>query len=165
MEFKETGMGLFGWFDEDIAIFGGTRCNRLHPAGHLWCQFSVLDIAHRQATGKDRIVGRMELLIEYPIDEDAPLLIRKLLNFEIDKGLRRNPRKCQSGEGLGRRAIEALARAATDDIEVLDIKPAAKGFWSKMGVEMYPVQKRVNGILKPAPTLAASPATAPSHRP
>ncbi|MCV9964190.1 hypothetical protein OIU34_20100 [Pararhizobium sp. BT-229] len=165
MEFKETGMGLFGWFDEDIAIFGGTRSNRVHPAGHLWCQFSVLDIAHRRATGEDRIVGRMELLIEYPIDESAPLLIRKLLNFDISKELRRNPRKGQSGEGLGRRAIEALARAATDDIDILDIKPGAKGFWAKMGVEMYPEQKRVNGILKPIPKLATTPATSPSHRP
>lgn len=37
MQFEETGLGLFGWHDDDIAIFGGTRTNRAHPAGHLWC--------------------------------------------------------------------------------------------------------------------------------
>ncbi|MCS4088441.1 hypothetical protein [Rhizobium sp. BK176] len=153
MQFQESGLGLFGWYDNDMAIFGGKRSNRVHPAGHLWCKFVVYDMVHRHSTGNDRAVGSMELLIEYPIDETAPLLIRKLLNFEIDKDLRRNPRKGQPGEGLGRRAIEALSRSITDEIEILDIKPSARGFWEKMGVEMHREQKRVNGTLKPALTL------------
>jgi hypothetical protein len=95
----------------------------------------------------------MELLIEYPIDETAPLVIRKLLNFEISKELRRNLRTGQPGEGFGRRAIEALARSIPEEIEILDIKAAARGFWANMGVKMYQEQRRVNGKLKPAITL------------
>ncbi|MCZ7862526.1 hypothetical protein O9X98_14220 [Agrobacterium salinitolerans] len=153
MQFKETGMGLFGWHDEDIGIFGGIRMSRLHPPGHLWCEFYVFDMAFRREHGSDRQVGKMELLVEFPKDESEPPIVRKLLNFEIDKTLRRNPRKGQPGEGLGRRAIEALARTIPDDIEILDIKPGAKAFWKKMGVETFPAQKRTNGTLKPAAAL------------
>lgn len=116
-------------------------------------------MVHRHTTGSDRAVGSMELLIEYPTDETAPLVIRKLLNFQIDKNLRRNPRKGQPGEGLGRRAIEALSRSITDEIEILDIKPGARGFWERMGVEMHAEQKRVNGRLKPTATLEHKAAT------
>ena len=160
MQYKENAMGLFGWHDEDIGIFGGVRMNRMHPPGHLWCEFYVFDMASRREQGADRQVGKMELLVEFPKDEHDPPIVRKLLNFEIDKTLRRNPRKGQPGEGLGRRAIEALARAIPDDIEILDIKAGAKGFWKKMGVETFPVQKRTNGTLKSAATLTPAPATA-----
>ncbi|MDW9481787.1 hypothetical protein GOB57_24365 [Sinorhizobium meliloti] len=150
MQYKQTGMGLFGWHDEDIGIFGGIRMNRVHPPGHLWCEFYVFDMAFRREHGADRLVGKMELLVEFPQDERDPPVVRKLLNFEIDKALRRSSRKGQPGEGLGRRAIEALARAIPEDIEILDIRPGAKGFWKKIGVETFPVQKRTNGSLKSA---------------
>jgi hypothetical protein len=157
MQFQESGLGLFGWYDNDIAIFGGKISNRAHPAGHLWCKFVVYDMAHRHSTGGDRAVGSMELLIEYPVDETAPLLIRKLQHFEIDKDLRHNPRNGHPGEGLGRRSIEALCRSISDDIEILDIDPSARGFWEKMGVEICGEQKSLSATLKPALTLEREP--------
>lgn len=150
MKYKEVGMGFFGWFDTDIGIFGGQRTNRFHPPGHTWMDFLVYDTAHKARTGADREIGRMELLVQHAKDESEQPVIKKLVNFEIDKALRRNTRKGQPGEGLGRRAIEALSRTIQAEIEILDIKPSAKGFWKKMGVNPTPNRNKIDGVLRPA---------------
>lgn len=125
--FDNLGFGMFGWGDEDIGIFGGIRSGSYQTAGQFRCRFSVYDTAHRKATGEDMEIGTMELIVSEPEDEDEPRQILELVKLEIDKSLR--------GMGYGRRTVEALMRAAVDDVRISDIKKTKVGFWEAVGLE------------------------------
>lgn len=125
--FDNLGFGMFGWGDEDIGIFGGIRSGSYQTAGQFRCRFSVYDTAHRKATGEDLEIGTMELIVTTPEDESAPCEILELVSLEIDKALR--------GMGYGRRTVDALMRAAVDDIRISDIKKNKVGFWEAVGLE------------------------------
>lgn len=148
MRFYEMPLGMFGWGDNDIGVFGGTRSDGFHPKDHLWCDFFIYDTAHKMETGEDRKVGYMKLLIKFNNTAFYEPEIKKLLKMEIDESLRRDPRKKQAGQGLGRRAIAGLQRMITEDIEILDIQPKAKGFWQKVGVEPVSKERKIDGVLK-----------------
>jgi GNAT superfamily N-acetyltransferase len=87
----------------------------------------VYDTAHRKATGEDMEIGTMELIVSQPDGESEPCEILELVRLEIDKPLR--------GMGYGRRAVEALMRAATDDVRISDIRKTKVGFWEAVGLE------------------------------
>jgi hypothetical protein len=145
MKFHEGQMGFFGWIGDDITIYGGMRADGFHPPGHLWCHFLSYDQKHRQQTGEDKPVGKLKLLVKF--HENDPPEIVKLLELNIDDDLRRNPRKKQSGQGYGRRTIAALQEVIKGDIEIKDIKPSAKGFWKKVGVDIVERPRQIDGIL------------------
>jgi GNAT superfamily N-acetyltransferase len=125
--FDNLGFGMFGWGDEDIGIFGGIRSGGFQRAGQFRCRFTVYDTAHRKATGEDMEIGTMELIVSQPDGESEPCEILELVRLEIDKPLR--------GMGYGRRAVEALMRAATDDVRISDIRKTKVGFWEAVGLE------------------------------
>lgn len=125
--FDNLGFGMFGWGDEDIGIFGGIRSGGFQVAGQFRCRFTVYDTAHRMATGEDMEIGTMELIVSEPEDESESQEILELVNLEIDKSLR--------GMGYGRRTVEALMRAASDDVRISDIKKTKMGFWKAVGLE------------------------------
>jgi GNAT superfamily N-acetyltransferase len=125
--FDNLGFGMFGWGDEDIGIFGGFRSGSYQTMGQFRCRFTVYDTAHRKATGEDMEIGTMELIVSEPEDEGEPREILELVKLEINKSLR--------GMGYGRRTVEALMRAAVDDVRISDIKKTKVGFWEAVGLE------------------------------
>lgn len=125
--FDNLGFGMFGWGDEDIGIFGGIRSGSYQTAGQFRCRFTVYDTAHRKATGEDMEIGTMELIVSEPEDEDELREILELIKLDIHKPLR--------GMGYGRRTVEALMRAAVDDVRISDIKKTKVGFWEAVGLE------------------------------
>ncbi len=134
--FDNLGFGMFGWGDEDIGIFGGIRSGGFQVAGQFRCRFTVYDTAHRMATGEDMEIGTMELIVSEPEDESESPEILELVNLEIDKSLR--------GMGYGRRTVEALMRAAGDDVRISDIKKTKMGFWKAVGLEDLSTRSGVN---------------------
>jgi hypothetical protein len=127
MKYYDLSLGLFGWADNDIGIFGGTRADGFHPAGHLRANFLIYDTKHKMETGDDLQVGRCCLLIKLAEEENTPPSIVELHNFEIKEEFR--------GMHYGKRAVEALQRALVQDIDVVSIKKSKIGFWKKAGVE------------------------------
>ncbi len=86
----------------------------------------------------------MELIVSQPDDESEPCEILELVRLEIDKSLR--------GMGYGRRAVEALMRAATDDVRISDIRKTKVGFWEAVGLGASPRRGGVNLRLYPQGT-------------
>jgi GNAT superfamily N-acetyltransferase len=125
--YADIGFGQFGWADGDIGIFGGQRSGGFQKAGQHRGRFFLYDTAHKKAEGTDKMVGSVELIVRVPNDENDPYEIIELVNLEIAKDCRK--------QGYGRRAVEAIMRAAPDDILVADIKKTKLRFWTKVGVE------------------------------
>lgn len=151
--FGDLGFGMFGWGDEDIGIFGGIRSGGYQVAGQFRCRFTVYDTAHRVATGRDMEIGTMELIVTEPEDENDPREILELVSLEIDKSLR--------GMGYGRRAVDALMRAASDDVRISDIRKTKIGFWEAVGLEAASTSGgRISGYVRKGHEASASMAPA-----
>ncbi len=147
MKFHENPMGLFGWIGDDVTIYGGMQADGYHPKGHLWAHFIAFDARHRAESGTDRQIGKLKLLIKF--HEEADPEVVQLLELEIERDLRRNTRTKQAGQGFGRRTVEALKDIINSDIEIKDIKPSAKGFWQKVGVDIVSRPRQIDGVLHP----------------
>lgn len=146
--FDNLGFGMFGWGDEDIGIFGGFRSGNYQTAGQFRCRFTVYDTAHRKATGEDMEIGTMELVVSEPDDEGEPREILELVKLDIHKSLR--------GMGYGRRTVEALMRAAVDDIRISDIKKTKVGFWEAVGLEGLTARGgKTHGYIRKEPDASA----------
>jgi len=139
--YGDLGFGMFGWADHDIGIFGGVRSGAYQVAGQFRCRFTLYDTAHKKATGEDLQIGKLELIVSEPEREGEPREIMELINLEIDKPVR--------GRGYGRRVVEAVMRAAEDDIKVCSIKKTKLPFWKKMGVEELTTKSgQLNGTIR-----------------
>lgn len=127
MKFKEFPMGLYGWYDNNIGIFGGTRSDGFHPAGHMGSDFIAYDTAHKLQTGEDKEIAKLKFMIKFGENDGDEPSITKWIRIEVPKNLRK--------QGYGKRIVDAVKRIAPGDVEICDIKASAKGFWKKMGVE------------------------------
>jgi len=146
MQFKEYGFGLYGWQDKDIIIAGGMRDHGYHPPGQMRATFVAYDAAKAIKEGKQQPdeIGNLTLVVNLGDGNDVLPSIDKLIKIEIKKELRR--------QGLGRRVVEAVMRAAPRDVEICDIKRNAKGFWIKMGAEGFRASgKNINAVMAKSP--------------
>lgn len=125
--YGDLGFGMFGWADTDIGIFGGQRSGGFQKRGQYRCSFSIYDTAVKVETGADKIVGKLELIVTEPENDSDPYEIMELVNLEIAREHRE--------QGYGRRAVEAVMRAAPDAVRVCDIKKTKLKFWTKLGLE------------------------------
>ena len=125
--FGDLGFGMFGWADDDIGIFGGMRSGGYQKAGQFRCTFTLYDTDFKSRSGEDKVVGKLEIIVRLPDDDEGQNQIIELVNLEIDKSLR--------GQGYGRRVVDAVMRAADEDILICDIKKTKMPFWRKMGLE------------------------------
>lgn len=149
--FDNLGFGMFGWGDEDIGIFGGIRSGGYQVSGQFRCRFTLYDTAHRMATGEDMEIGMMELIVSEPESDEDQREILELVKLEIAKPLR--------GCGYGRRAVEALMRAATDNVLISDIKKTKVGFWEAVGLEQMSTKGGdISGIIRNVSHMSMAPA-------
>jgi GNAT superfamily N-acetyltransferase len=125
--YGDLGFGMFGWADGDIGIFGGIRSGGFQKSGQFRCNFTLYDAEVKSRTGEDKMIGTLELIVSLPESEGEPHRVKELVNLEIDKSMRL--------QGYGRRVVEAVMRAAEDDVLVCDIKKTKLPFWRKMGLE------------------------------
>jgi hypothetical protein len=139
--FSDLGFGMFGWGDNDIGIFGGIRSGGYQVAGQFRCQFTIYDTAFRLENGVDKEIGTLELIVSEPEDQDEPREILELIKLEIAKPLR--------GQGYGRRSVEAIMRAASDDVRICDIQKSKVAFWEAMGLEDLSTRGgRISGYIR-----------------
>lgn len=131
MEFKEFGMGTYGWMDNDLLIYGGFRDDGHHPPGKMRAKFMILDVARaiREKKQVSDQLGSLVLIIDLAKDDTETPSVSALINLELNKDAR--------GDGLGRKIVEAVRSIANDDIEICDIKPSSKGFWEKVGASDF----------------------------
>ncbi|NTF18077.1 hypothetical protein G6L37_06640 [Agrobacterium rubi] len=146
--YGNIGFGMFGWGDEDIGIFGGIRSGGYQKAGQFRCRFTLYDNLHRAETGEDLDIGTMELIVSEPENEANPREILELVNLEINKSMR--------GLGYGRRAVEAVMRAASDEVRICDITKSKLKFWEAVGLEDVSNRGgKLSGFIRKTPAAAA----------
>lgn len=152
--YDDLGMGLFGWANENIGIFGGWRHPTLHPPGKLVCNFIIYDTAEKLRTGNDVEVGTVRFLIKLAQEEGAEHEIESLIELEIKKDRRK--------QGYGRKTIEAVSEIVKQDIKIVDIKKTKLPFWKKVGVENIVTEGKqrptIHGWLKKQPEQELTPA-------
>lgn len=131
MRKHDVGMGLTAYQGQRFILHGGYRSGN-SSAGFVRLKYDIYDSTKDFNDTKANPVGFVELFV------DGSEQIRGLVNIEFNKKAR--------GGGFGREIVRDIVDTTPDgELTIHDVKPNARGFWEKMGIEW--TDKR-NGVIR-----------------
>jgi len=135
LERLDLGMGLSQYVNGQIGLVGGFRSGNSSP-GSTRLKYDIYDMARFDPEDTEAAkAGYVELFMS----DDNKII--GLVNIVIDPTHR--------GTGIGKLVIESLVDTANGPFRIHDIKPRARGFWNKLGIQ-YIGKSQKDGFILPS---------------
>ena len=126
-------MGLSQYVSSSYALVGGGRSGS-SSAGTTRLKYDIYDLELYEKDPENAVVGTVEVFVD-----DTTGKIKGLVNIKLTTTNRK--------AGYGSSIINDLVDTAGGELEIHDIKPPARGFWQKMGIEYHTASKK-GGIIR-----------------